>query len=131
MPRGLYVRDSSPASRGEFVLAWLPSVAREMAHVRGYLPRTVPALKPIAAIAGDVVCASGQRITVNGAAMAERRTEDHQGREMPAWTGCKTLSRDQIFLLSTYTSDSFDGRYFGLSQASDIIEKVRPVWTFP
>jgi conjugative transfer signal peptidase TraF len=131
MPRGLYVRDSSPAARGEFVLAWLPSVAREMAHARGYLPRTVPALKPIAAIAGDVVCATGVSITINGSTIAERRTEDHQGREMPTWTGCKTLSRDQIFLLSTYAPDSFDGRYFGLSVTSDIIEKVTPVWTFP
>ena len=131
MPRGLYIRDVSPASRGEFVLAWLPSEARELAHARGYLPRTVPALKPVAAVAGDEVCAEDLRIKVNGTDIAERRKEDHQGREMPTWTGCKTLSLGQVFLLSTYALDSFDGRYFGVSEASDIIEKVRPVWTFP
>ena len=131
MPRGLYVRDSSPASRGEFVLAWLPSVARELAHARGYLPRTVPALKPIAAIAGDVVCADAGSISINGAAVAGRRTADHQEREMPIWNGCKTLSPGQVFLLSTYALDSFDGRYFGVSETADIIEKVTPVWTFP
>ena len=131
MPRGLYVRDSSPASRSEFVLAWLPAEARELAHQRGYLPRTVPALKPIAAIAGDEVCASGDRITINGAAIAERRMEDHQGRPMPLWSGCKTLARNQVFLLSTYAADSFDSRYFGLSETTDIIETVSPVWTFP
>ena len=50
---------------------------------------------------------------------------------MPLWSGCQTLTPNQIFLLSTYAPDSFDGRYFGLSRTSDIIEKVTPVWTFP
>lgn len=131
VPRGLYMHASSPIARGQFVLAWLPAEARALAHARGYLPRTVPALKPVAAIAGDEVCARAESITINGKAVVERRIEDHQERKMPLWSGCKTLSPGQVFLLSTYAADSFDGRYFGVSEASDIIETVAPVWTFP
>lgn len=131
VPRGLYMRVPTPIARSQLVLAWLPKEARELAHARGYLPRTVPALKPVAAIAGDEVCAHAQSVTINGKEVVDRRLEDRQNRKMPLWSGCKTLSPGQVFLLSTYAADSFDGRYFGVSEASDIIETVAPVWTFP
>jgi conjugative transfer signal peptidase TraF len=130
VPRGLYLRAGGTIRRGDFVLVWLPERARAIAHERGYLPRSVPALKPVAAAAGDVVCASEADISIDGTAVAQRRAKDSQGREMPLWSGCKTLSSDQFLLLSTYASDSFDGRYFGVSERADIIEKVRPVWIF-
>ena len=34
------------------------------------------------------------------------------GRALPSWSGCATLSGDQI-LLQGDTADSFDGRYWG------------------
>ncbi len=91
----------------------------------------MPALKPVAAIAGDEVCARATSISINGVIVAERRAQDNSGRDIPFWTECKTLTVGQVFLLSTYASDSFDGRYFGVSEPTDIIEKVAPVWTFP
>lgn len=131
VPRGLYARSPGAPSKGDLALAWLPAAVRGLAAERRYLPFRVPALKPVAAIAGDRVCASAEGITINGAAVATRTATDHLGRDLPTWDGCQTLTPQQVFLLSTYAPDSFDGRYFGPTDTADVIEKVAPVWTFP
>ena len=73
--------------------------------------------------AGDAVCASGARITLNGALVAERRVRDSAGRALPTWVGCLTLDKDHVFLLGD-TPDSFDGRYWGPT----LIDNVEGVW---
>ncbi len=131
VPRGLYARASGPPARGDYVLFWMPSEARALAAERHYLPTSVPALKPVAAMAGDEVCAHAERVSINGAPPSARASIDHQGRPMPAWEGCRVLREDEVFVFSTYAADSFDGRYFGPSAFTDVIEKVVPLWTFP
>lgn len=131
VPRGLYLRAPSAPSKGDLVLAWLPAAVRALASERRYLPVGVPALKPVAAIAGDTVCALADGISINGTAVATRAVTDHLGRVLPSWHGCQTLTAAQVFLLSTYAPESFDGRYFGPSDIADVIEKVAPLWTLP
>jgi conjugative transfer signal peptidase TraF len=129
VPRGLYARTPGAPSKGDLALTWLPAAVRGLAAERRYLPYRVPALKPVAAIAGDTVCASADSISINGTPVATRNTADHLGRELPSWHGCQTLTTAQLFLLSTYAPDSFDGRYFGPTDTADVIEKVAPLWT--
>jgi conjugative transfer signal peptidase TraF len=131
VPRGLYARASGLPATGDFALAWLPADIRALADTRRYLPLTVPALKPIAASAGDTVCASQDAISINGREVARRAVADHFGRALPTWEGCRTLAPRQVFLLSTHAADSFDGRYFGPSDTADVIEKVTPLWIIP
>jgi type IV secretory pathway protease TraF len=45
------------------VIAWPPDVARDLASRRRYLPRNVPLVKPVAAIAGDRVCARAAAVS--------------------------------------------------------------------
>lgn len=131
LPQGLYVRKHAVSlQRGDLVLFWLPQDARALADQRRYIPASVPALKPIAAVAGDAVCAHNDTITINGIRVASRRQNDPSGRPLPSWNGCQTLATDQIFVLSTYAADSYDGRYFGPVSTSAILEKVAPLWTF-
>ena len=78
-------------------------------------------------MAGDEVCAQGQAITVNGRRIAERRIFDGQGRRMPFWLGCIRLRGRQLFLLMD-AQDSFDGRYFGLTDGNEIVGKARLLW---
>ena len=131
MPLGFYRRaPEAGLQKGDIVLVWLPESARKLASERNVLPFHVPAIKPIAAITGDIVCADEERVTINGQAAARRRALDRFDRELPHWSGCKSLAADEVFLLSTYAEESFDGRYFGPTKASDIIEKLVPLWTY-
>lgn len=121
VPQGLYLVHSAVApQRGETVVAWLAPSARRIAATRGYLPWTVPLVKPIAASAGDRVCARGQEIMINGRLAAIRQSSDSRGRALPFWNGCVRLGRGEYFLLSS-AAGSFDGRYFGVVRSSQVI----------
>jgi conjugative transfer signal peptidase TraF len=128
-PVGLYrVGPSVDARRGAMALAWAPARARRLASKRGYLPFRVPLVKPVAAVAGDRVCAKGDRLFVNGRPAARRRARDPSGRRMPWWSGCLRLGRGELFLLSAGVADAFDGRYFGATRASEVIGAASLVW---
>jgi len=101
-------------------------VARFLAD-GGYLPRGVPLLKHIAALAGDTVCRFGSTITVDNVALAEARDRDSRGRALPVWSGCRTLGSGEFFLLNHHP-DSLDGRYFGPLPITSIIGRATPLW---
>ncbi len=131
MPRGLYLaRPVEEATVGDVVTAWLPDAARDLAAARHYLPVDVPALKRVRAVAGATVCAADTSISIDGVPIAARRLADGLGRPLPTWSGCQTLTDGQIFLLSEASADSFDGRYFGPISSTQLIAKVRPLWTY-
>ena len=122
VPIGFYrVGPGRRPRRGDLAVAWAPAAARELAARRGYLPRAVPLLKPVAAIAGDRICAKGVTVTVSGGLAADRLRADASGRALPAWDGCRTLRSGQAFLLARSVRGSFDGRYFGVTEARDIV----------
>ena len=129
-PLGLYRTVAGSITRGDFVLAEPPEGARRLAAARAYLPDGVALVKRVAALSGDVICASGNAILINGRAVAARLNHDSQGRPLPAWTGCRTLAVNDVFLLMEGVPDSFDGRYFGPVARVAIIAKLLPVWTF-
>lgn len=109
------------------VAAWLPQSLRGLAARRHYLPANVPLVKRAAALEGDIVCAQGAEIRVNGQWVATRRRVDAGGRSMPVWTGCEKLGEGDLFLLMD-ASGSFDGRYFGVTRRADLIGKARLLW---
>ena len=127
-PTGLYrVAAIRNPARGDRVAARLPAPWRALAARRHYLPANVPLIKRIAAIPGDEVCASDDRILVNGDVAALRLRRDGAGRPMPAWHGCRRLGAGDVLLLAAHPA-SFDGRYFGLSQRRDILGKAHLIW---
>jgi len=128
-PVGLYaVGDAAPLARGDMVIAQVPVEFRLFAARRHYLPANVPLVKRVAAAAGDEVCAARARVMVNGRLVARRLDRDGAGRPMPWWSGCATLGPGEYFLLMANSSASFDGRYFGVSEAGDIVGKARLLW---
>ena len=129
-PIGLYaVTPGADADPGDTVIARVPEPWRILAASRRYLPANVPLVKRVAAGPGDEICALGQEIFINGRRAAERVAADPRGRPMPWWSGCVRLRAHQFFLLMTRNPASFDGRYFGLTESSQIIGKARPLWT--
>ena len=128
-PVGLYaVEDGAAPACGDMVIARVPGEFRMFAARRRYLPANVPLVKRVTAMAGDEVCAAGARLTVNGHIVARRLDRDGAGRPMPWWSGCAELRTGEYFLLMTDSPASFDGRYFGVSEAGDIVGKARLLW---
>lgn len=128
-PIGFYGRVAGAPSRGDLVLARAPIWARRLAAERHYLPLNVTIIKRVAAVAGDVVCAAGAAISINGRLVAHRLASDRMGRSLPRWESCETLSAGEFFLLMADAPDSFDGRYFGVTERRDIIGRLVPFWT--
>lgn len=127
-PLGLYQVDRSrEVGVGDMVIARVPELWRGLAAERRYVPARVPLVKRVAAGPGDSVCASGGIVFINGVWAAARRQADARGRAMPWWEGC-TVLRDGALLLLMPDPASFDGRYLGPTQRSDIIGRARLLW---
>ena len=98
-PLGLYALSTDAPRRGDFALVRPPPAIRDLAAERGYLPANVPMVKRIAASNGDRVCALGTTIFIDQIAVATRLAHDHRQRPLPAWSGCRRLGREDVFLL--------------------------------
>lgn len=128
-PIGFYWRIAGVPSHGDLVLARAPLWARKLAAERAYLPLDVPIIKRVAAVAGHVVCASGDAISIDGRVVAYRLASDGMGRPLPQWEGCEILGAGEFFLLMADVPGSFDGRYFGMTERHEIIGRLVPLWT--
>lgn len=128
-PLGLYAVGPADHLRpGQMALAWAPDHARRLAAQRHYLPYGVPLVKRVSAIAGARVCAKSGVVLVDGRPVAVRFKRDLSGRTMPWWSGCRRLRRGDLFLLSSGGPSAFDGRYFGVTSASEVIGRARLIW---
>jgi conjugative transfer signal peptidase TraF len=128
-PIGLYaVTPDASVNPGDMVIAKVPDPWRMIAAQRRYIPANVPLVKRVAAAAGDEVCALGEEIFVNGKWIAERRVADAKGRPMKSWSGCVWLRGRQLFLLMSDSPESFDGRYFGVTDGGLVVGKARLLW---
>jgi conjugative transfer signal peptidase TraF len=129
VPPGLYLlRSPYPLHSNELVVATPPAPLAKFLAARGYLPAGVPLLKHVAALRGQTVCRVAHTITIDGHAIAFARDDDHRGRLLPAWKGCRTLRAGEVFLLNPNIPDSFDGRYFGPLSAAAITARAEPLW---
>lgn len=96
-----------------------PPVARWLA-TRGLLPAGVPLLKPVAGLPGQMVCRTGDLVTIDGKPIGQARERDRLGRPLPRWSGCHRLAQDELFLMNAQAAASFDGRYFGVTRRADV-----------
>lgn len=130
VPIGLYaISPPRPPAPMDLVVVEPPAPLADFLSDGGYLPHGVPLLKHVAGLPGQRVCRIGRTIMVDTAIVGEALLEDRQGRLLPVWSGCLTLSRDQVFLLNPGNPASLDGRYFGPLPTSSIVGRARPVWT--
>src|SRR5665213_3120925 len=130
-PRGWY-RVTHPAQLrvGDYVVARLPEQIGMLAAARGYLPRSVPVLKQIAALAGQRVCVQHGTVTVGMQQFARTLDVDFSGRPLTAWRHCRLLLMGELFLLNPSAAGSFDSRYFGPIDASFVRGVAVPLATF-
>lgn len=146
VPRGVYQRTHTPLVRGTLVAFCLPLSLADFGWQRGYIARVPdlplfrecpfgyqPLLKPITAVAGDVVEVTPETVTINGTLMVHSQTQeyDRAGRLLPhvPW-GRYVLAAGELWVMSTYHPLSWDSRYFGPIQAETVIATVVPLWVW-
>ena len=89
-------------------------------------------LKPVVAWPGDVVTTAPGGVVVNGTPVPNSSplTHDSLGRELyPYPFGTYQVPDGQIWVVSSYSSRSFDSRYFGPVPLRTVREWVRPLIT--
>lgn len=118
----------APLQVGSIVLVRLPAEVAALAAQRGYLPKEVPLLKRVGAVAPQRVCTIGQALRIDGNTVAITLRADRLGRPLHGWPQCRRLRAGEIFLLSVTNPASFDSRYFGPVRSTDVIGTAHPLW---
>ena len=124
VPYGLYRLTAvpSPLLRGTFVLVPVPQT------MQGVWSAWLPLLKPVAAVAGEMVCVREGALWVGqqwyGPVLREAR-----GRPLPQLDGCVLLQAEEVFLASR-APGSLDGRYFGPTSIATLTAQSLPVLTW-
>ncbi len=138
LPRGIYKVSNEPLARGVIVAECLPPKLASFAKERGYLEEggcpdnTMPILKRVEGMPGDTVELTQAYVAVNDRLVlnSETQKKDSKGREIPAVErGTFVLKPGQVFLMATNSERSWDNRYTGPTDISDIIETLQPWWT--
>lgn len=130
VPVGLYSVERATPVKGDVLVLNPEGRARDVLQTFGALPSGHLLLKHLAAAPGDTVCRNKMMITINGAVAAIARPRAHDGRALPAWSGCRSLLPGEIFLLAPHPA-SFDSRYFGVVDDSQIVGVAHPIFTLP
>ncbi len=137
MPTGLYVRTSTESSASLVVFCPAEPFAK-LSVERGYRSRgncpdgAEPLAKPIVARPGDTVELSAKGMAVNGRLLPNTAplVTDTAGRPLPHWPfGRYVVAPGSVWVASSYSPRSFDSRYFGPVEASQVLEHVRPLLT--
>jgi conjugative transfer signal peptidase TraF len=131
VPIGLYgIEPIEKLAVMNLVVATPPPPLASFLAARGYLPLGVPLIKPTLALPGQNVCRNGLLVTVDGIVAGTALTHDWRGRPLPAWRGCRVIAPEEVFLMNSDETASFDGRYFGPTPLSAIVGRALPLWTF-
>jgi conjugative transfer signal peptidase TraF len=133
VPRGLYwLSDASARSPhvGELVAFPVPGSVAALVAERRYLPRGVTLLlKPVAAAAGDEVCAEDAALRINREVFGPVPVADSLGRPLPHLEGCAVVPHGALFVASHHAR-SFDSRVFGFIDTAALRGRARPLWTY-
>jgi conjugative transfer signal peptidase TraF len=137
LPEGLYQVVQPGQSN---IIVFCPSgFASNFSIERGYRlegncpDQHAPLLKPIVAQAGDIVRVQPTGIYVNGKRLpkSQQYTIDSLHRPLPRYpSGTYTVQQGTAWVISSYSSTSFDSRYYGPINLSEVVNYVKPYVTY-
>ena len=129
-PIGLYaVQPADDLEVSDLVVIAPPPELATFLAVRGYLPKGVPLLKRVLAVARQTVCRDRPDILAYGVSVGRARDRDRAGRELPVWQGCRRIADGELFLMNWDTPDSVDSQVLRAAAAHSVIGRALPVWT--
>jgi conjugative transfer signal peptidase TraF len=141
MPKGLWhVQPVATVHRGDTVVVCAPPLETSEGLERGYIGAggcpggSEPLLKPVAAVAGDVVSVGRDVVAVNGQALPDvvPLTHDSAGRPLFGVAPGNYRVRDgEVWVVSSHVPNSWDSRYWGAVSLAGIQGRAEPVWVAP
>lgn len=136
-PLGIYRPLNTPWHKGDLVIADVPvdgsifQAALRRGYIHAGIRKPEPILKRVVAVAGDRVDVADV-VSVNGTVIPNSRLlmYDTAGRPVPHDAISGIVPAGYVWLMSDYSPQSFDSRYFGAIAAKYIRGPVRPllVW---
>lgn len=117
----------APVSEGDWVVLSPESEPVRWIAGHEFIGRGWPVIKQVWAVEDDEICRDNLIIRVNGAAVAEAKSQASANVDLPSWEGCQTLAADEIFLLGDH-ENSLDGRYFGPVHTRDVDGVAVMIW---
>jgi conjugative transfer signal peptidase TraF len=140
IPVGLYWTTDAPIEKGAYVLFCPPDVdvfatARERDYIAGgFCPGDYGyMMKRILAAKGDTVTVTNNGVFVDGLLLPHSKPikTDPAGRKLPRYHFKQyTLGSSELLLMSDVSDVSFDGRYFGPVNRSQVKSVIRPIITW-
>jgi conjugative transfer signal peptidase TraF len=140
IPVGFYMTTTAPVEKGAYVMFCPPPVgvfseARDRGYIgAGFCPGNYGyMMKRVLAAKDDTVLFSNDGVRVNGELLplSAIRKADLAGRPLPRFQATSyTLGAAEVLLMSDVSATSFDGRYFGPLNRSQIVTVIRPVFTW-
>jgi conjugative transfer signal peptidase TraF len=140
IPVGLYWIVDSPVEKGAYVIFCPPKLDLvDEAKERGYIPAGFcPGnygfmMKRVLAKENDRVVSTKEGLRINGELLPASKPlrMDKAGRAMPRYQFSDYMLRQsELLLMSDTSSTSFDGRYFGPVDISQVKGVIRPIFTF-
>jgi conjugative transfer signal peptidase TraF len=140
IPFGLYWTTDAPVEKGEYIIFCPPQSALfDQAKARGYIGAGFcPGdygfmMKRVAAVGGEVLASMQEGVSVNGSLLANSAplALDNAGRMMPRYRiDGYILGESELLLMGDASCASFDGRYFGPVNVSQVRGVIRPVIIF-
>jgi conjugative transfer signal peptidase TraF len=139
IPIGLYWISNEPVVKGTYVMFCPPQSsvfveAKERGYIgTGFCPGGFGyMMKRILAAKNDIVAINNEGVWVNGELLplSVPRKVDTVGQALPQFHVDRyTLGEVELLLMSDVSDTSFDGRYFGPINRSQIKAVIRPVIT--
>ena len=140
IPVGVYLSSSTPVGKGAYVMFCPPEIdlfddARKRGYIGGgFCPGGYGYLmKKIMALKGDAVTVADDGVRVNGELLplSAPIKADKAGRPLPRFqANGYELGTAEALLMSDVSGTSFDGRYFGPVNVSQIKTVIVPVVTW-
>jgi conjugative transfer signal peptidase TraF len=140
IPLGLYWLTKAPVTKDAYVMFCPPESALfDEARERGYISAGFcPGnygfmMKRILASADDRIEIGREGVRINGVPVPASGSmkADKAGRALPHYpSGTYTLGETQLLLMSDRSRISFDGRYFGPMELSQVRGVIRPILTW-
>ena len=130
LPHGFYLVYSKAPKQGEIAAFYLPKHVTRQYRDRTWLIPNALFLKPVAFLPGTRLCWKAHRILANDRKIATLKDFDARGLPLRHPRGCLTLKYNEIFVISTFSKNSFDSRYFGPIQRSSVIGTAAPILTW-
>ncbi|MGL5335204.1 MAG: conjugative transfer signal peptidase TraF [Enterovibrio sp.] len=135
IPIGIYLTTNAPVEKGAYVLFCPPktpvfAIAKKRNYIAGgFCPGDYGyMMKKILAVKGDLVTVADDGVFVNEERLAHSKPAQHDlaGRKLPYYRLNRyTLKGSELLLMSDSSDSSFDGRYFGPIDRSQVKSVVR------